>query len=191
MNIFLLQTDTCYWIACPISEHNSYEKIYKIKKRNFNKPLAIMIDSFNWLEKNTDLNKEQIDFLKNYKKPFTILTNSTPVKHWLNYEEEENFFRNKEIYKKIAFRIAHTEEQKKLIKKSWPIFLTSANISNESEIYDPKKIEEIFKYYLDKNIIKLILCWNIICRDAINRVSTSDIFEFIWETLEVKYLRKS
>ena len=185
MNIFLLQTDTCFWIACPISEYDSYEDIYKIKKRSLDKPLAIMVDSFKWLGKNTDLNTEQINFLKNYKKPFTILTSSDPINHWLNYEDEFWSFLNREIYKSIAFRVAHTPEQLKLIKNVWPIFLTSANISNEPEIYDLKTLKNNFKYYLDKNIVKLIESKNI------KNSPPSDIFEFIWESIEIKYLRKN
>ena len=192
MNIFLLKTNTCYWIACPICEHNSYEKIYKIKKRVLDKPLAIMVDSFKWLEKNTDLNTEQIIFLKKYKKPFTVLTNSDPITHWLNYEDEEWYFGNREIYKKIAFRVAHTAEQLKLIKNVWPIFLTSANISNEPEIYDIAKLEDVFKYYLDKNLVKIIPPSqpSSLLEEGVKK-NPSDIFEFIWESIEVKYLRKN
>lgn len=189
MNIFLINTNTCYWIACPINEHDSYEKIYKIKKRSLDKPLTIMVDNFKWLKNNTDLNLEQIEFLKKYNKPFTILTNSDLINHWLNYEDEEGFFQNREVYKKIAFRVAHTLEQKDLIKKFWPIFLTSANISNEPEIYDPKILENTFGYYLDNKLIKIIDSpkkgWKI------KKSSPSDIFEFIWESLGINYLRKN
>ena len=74
--IYILPTDTCYWIACPIHDLKSYSWIYKMKKRDLGKPLAILVPDFKWLEENTDLNKEQVLFLKDYKKPFTILTNS-------------------------------------------------------------------------------------------------------------------
>jgi len=73
-----------------------------------------MVSDFNWLEKNTDLNQVQIEFLKKYNKPFTILTNSDYVKMWLNFEDEiEWTFINKDIYKQIAFRVANLPEQKK------------------------------------------------------------------------------
>jgi hypothetical protein len=47
-----------------------------------------MVLDFNWLKTNTTLNDKQIEFLKNYSKPFTVLTNSVPISLWLNYESE-------------------------------------------------------------------------------------------------------
>jgi tRNA A37 threonylcarbamoyladenosine synthetase subunit TsaC/SUA5/YrdC len=76
-------------MACPITEHKDYEKIYKIKKRDFAKPLAILVPNFEWLEKYTILNKTQIEFLKNYSKPWTILTESLSTKIWIDFVNEE------------------------------------------------------------------------------------------------------
>ncbi|MDR1987610.1 MAG: Sua5/YciO/YrdC/YwlC family protein [Candidatus Peribacteria bacterium] len=77
--------------------------MYKIKKRDFGKPLAILVSSFEWLEKYTSLNQEQINFLKKYEKPFTILTESSSTKIWLNFVDEETGeeFRNRAVYEKI------------------------------------------------------------------------------------------
>lgn len=192
--IYLINTDTCFWIACSIDDKKSYHKIYKIKKRWYEKPLAIMVNSFNRLEKNTTLTKEQIEFLKNYEKPFTILTDSSPIKHRINFEDEDWEFINKDIYKKIAFRVAHNSNQKKLIKKIWPIFLTSANTSWETEIYDEKILLEQFKYYLDNWIVKFLNNESIREKQENkrkNKKSPSDIFSFIGNSLEIEYLRKS
>ncbi len=186
--IYIIPTNTCFWIACPIHDIKWYEKIYKIKKRELSKPLAVMVKDFKWLEENTDLNNEQIQFLKNYKRPFTILTNSDHLKLWMNYiDEDNNEFINRDIYKSFAFRVAHNDIQEKLIKENWPIFLTSANLSNKPEVYKTKEIEEEFNYYIDKNIVKFLWknTWNL------NEVWASDIFEFIWETTDIKYLRQN
>lgn len=186
--IYILPTDTCYWIACPIHEIKSYEKIYKIKKRSFDKALAIMVLDFNWLEKNTPLTKEQIEFLKNYKRPFTVLTDCDNLKLWINYiDEDNNEFINRNIYKNFAFRVAHNSIQKKLIKENWPVFLTSANISNEQEIYNKNEIKNIFWNLIENWKVKFIWenMWNI------KKEKTSDIFEFIWDSLKINYLRKN
>lgn len=183
--IYIIPTDTCYWIACAIDDIINYEKIYKIKKRSFAKPLAIMVSDFNWLRANTNLKDKQLEFLRNYKKPFTILTDSSPVSLWLNYENEEwVWFQNRDVYKKIAFRVAHNDSQTKLIKEVGPIFLTSANTSGETEIYKKEELKETFSYYLEKNIVK-ILPWEV------GNNKASDIFEFVGDGVEVKYLRKS
>lgn len=184
--IYLIPTDTCFWIGCEINDSKSYEKIYAIKKRDLSKPLAIMVESFEWLEKYTSLEKEQIEFLKNYKSPFTIMTNCSFIQHMLQYEDEEMKFPNKDIYKKIAFRVAHNKEQKKLIKKVGPIFLTSANISNEPEIFEREKLEKTFEYYIKKWMLGIIWEWN-----SQAKSKSSDIFEFGPEEWDITYLRKN
>ena len=60
------------------------------------------------------------------------------------------------MYKKIALRVAHNDAQKKLIKEVGPIFLTSANTSGEQEIYKKEELKEVFSYYLEKNIVKIL-----------------------------------
>ena len=187
--IYIIPTDTCFWISCPISEIKDYLWIYKIKKRSLDKPLAILISDFKWLKNNTDLNWEQIKFLKKNKKPFTILANSDHLKMWINYIDKTNNleFINKNIYKKFAFRIANNNIQKKLIEQNWPMFLTSANLSNKPEIYNYKEIENQFGYHLDKKNILFI--WKDISNNKKN--NPSDIFEFKWDSLNVNYLRKN
>lgn len=186
--IYLLPTNTCFWIACPIHDLKSYSWIYKIKKRILDKPLAILVPDFKWLEENTDLTNEQIDFLKNYEKPFTVLTESSSLRLWINYiDDDNNEFINRDIYETFAFRVAHNDIQKRLLKENWPMFLTSANLSNKPEIYSGREIEEEFSYYLEKDKIKFVWknVWNL------PKNGTSDIFNFKWESLEVDYLRKN
>ena len=180
--IYILPTNTCFWIACSFDDIKSYNEIYKIKNRPLEKPLAIMIESFSWLEKNTNLNKSQIEFLKNYKKPFTILTDCPYMKMVLNLEQEDFEYPNKEVYEKIAFRVAHNDVQKKLISEVWPIFLTSANLSWEKEIYSIEEAKKQFEKYWKK----ITFLWD----DILPETKPSDIFEFVWESLEIKYLRK-
>lgn len=186
--IYILPTDTCFWIACPIHEFKSYEWIYKIKKRDLNKPLAILVPDFKWLEENTDLNEQQIEFLKNYEKPFTILTNSDHLNLWINYiDEDNNEFINRDMYESFAFRIANNDIEKRLLKENWPMFLTSANLSNKPEMYSAKEVEQEFSYYIEREKIKFVWknVWNLKSK------TTSDIFEFVWDSLDIEYLRKN
>ncbi len=186
--IYILPTDTCYWIACSVDDIKSYNKIYKIKKRSYDKPLAVMVPDFEWLAQNTELTLEQITFLKNYPKPFTILTDSMPIKVWINFVDEDSWeeFINRWQYQKIAIRVAHNNIQKRLLKEVGPIFLTSANFSGEKEMYTPKEIKDKFSYYLDKWIIKFV--WENMW--PLEQNPPSEIFEFVWDTCEQKFLRK-
>ncbi len=181
--IYIIPTDTCFWIACGFDDTQSYHRIYEIKKRPLEKPLAIMVESFEWLEQNTELNKQQIDFLKTYNKPFTVLTECPYIKMILNLEQEDFEYQNKESYKKIAFRVAHNDIQKKLLSEIGPIFLTSANFSWEKEIYDISEAKKQFQNF--KNIQFL---WEWIVLD--NSIKPSDIFEFEWESTNITYLRQ-
>ena len=186
--IYILPTDTCYWIACPIHDLKSYSWIYKIKKRDLGKPLAILVPDFKWLEENTDLNKEQVLFLKDYEKPFTILSNSDSLKIWINYvDDDNNEFSNRDIYETFAFRVVNNDIERRLVKENGPMFLTSANLSNKPELYKWKEVEEEFSYYLEKD--KIVFVW----KNTWNLPEkwTSDIFQFTWEDLDVEYKRKN
>ena len=184
-SIYIIPTDTCYGIGCEISDIKSYEKIYKIKKRNFAKPLAIMVPDYNWLTENTYLTDEQINFLENYNSPFTILCDCPAIQALLQFDDDDkHFYKNKDVYWKIAIRIAHTKGQRKLLQKIGPIFLTSANKSWQSEIYTYKEVQSTFEEY--EHIIHPI--WK---EDLDPLSKSSDIFEFIEDTTEIQYLRKN
>lgn len=181
MNLFILPTNTCFWIATPINDIEWYKKIYEIKKRDFTKPLAIIVNSFEWLQKNTILSQEQIEFLKNYKNPFTVLTET-------KQDIISNNIPNKEIYKKVAFRVAHDLMHTSLINDFWPLFLTSANIAWENEIFTTKDIRKIFGDKINKYDVKVFARPDFTIK---SEIKASDIFEFIWNTTEINYIRSN
>jgi tRNA A37 threonylcarbamoyladenosine synthetase subunit TsaC/SUA5/YrdC len=186
-NIFLLPTDTCFGIACALDDMASYHRIYKIKKRKLGKPLALMVEDWVWLEKYTKLTLEQIEELKNYKKPFTILTDAPYIKMFINLEDEnDEVFENAEVYEEIAFRVAHNDTQRKLIKEIGPIWLTSANFSGEAEIYDSETLEKVFERYLEEIKILAPKKGNYV----LEKNPPSDIFRFLPDGSK-EYTRKS
>ena len=93
------------------------------------------------MEKISKLNSRQIDFLKGYPHPFTIVT-----------EMKTDFifpsFLDRNLYKDFGLRVAEsflTEEGSEMLE--FPIFLTSANNSGEEEIYDYSELQERFGKY--------------------------------------------
>jgi hypothetical protein len=74
-----------------------------------------MVDDFSYFENFTKLSEKQIDFLKNYENPWTILIDKEKILD-KNLLEIINSLPNSEIYQKIAFRVAHNFIQKKLIR---------------------------------------------------------------------------
>ena len=184
--LYIIPTNTCFWIACPIKEIESYKKIYEIKNRPLNKAIAIMVDSFEYFEKNTKLTKNQIDFLKNYKNPWTILIDKEKIfdKNLLKIIDNLPNFK---IYEKIAFRVAHTFMHRRLIQDKGLLFLTSANKSGNPEIFDTISIKKEFEKDFKKSDIKILAHWKY-CINSTKKYS--DIFEFIGDSIELKYLRK-
>lgn len=183
--IYIIPTDTCYWISCSIDDIKSYERIYKIKKRDKSNPLSIMVSDYKYLEKFTDLTSDQINFLKDYKNPYTIVTNSDYINYWINFKDELwVWFFNDSVYPTIAIRVANNDIQKKLITEVWPIFLTSANFSGEKELYNIKDLNNAFNYHIEKKQIEII--W----KKDLEENPASDIFEFVWDTLQINYFRK-
>ncbi|MCP4523785.1 MAG: Sua5/YciO/YrdC/YwlC family protein [Candidatus Gracilibacteria bacterium] len=183
-DIFVLPTDTCYGIATAIGDSVAYKKIYKIKKRPFYKPLAILVPDLDWLCENTSLTEAQLEFLYDYKTPYTILTDCPRISLLLSYDDDDISYPNHEQYEKIAFRVAHTPAQKQLIQKMGPLFLTSANISGEPEIYTKKEAKSLTETH--SSDIQLLDA-----QDIPRDVSPSDIFTFIGETTEIEYLRQN
>lgn len=122
------------------------------------------------LQKYIEITDEQIEFLKKYPRPWSILG-----------KKREDFvlpeFLNPITYEKISLRVA----EKCIIADirdnlSYPLFLTSANISGNPESKTLAEAREYFPWlkWVDGGI----------CDEP-----PSDIFEF-WEDGEVKYLRK-
>ncbi|MDQ7009113.1 MAG: Sua5/YciO/YrdC/YwlC family protein [Candidatus Gracilibacteria bacterium] len=184
--LYILPTNTCFGIACPISEIENYKKIFEIKKRDFRKPIAILVSDFNYFIENTKLNFEQINFLKNYNNPFTILIDKEKILD-KSLLEIINNLPNSEIYSKIAFRVAHNFMHKKLIRLNGLLFLTSANISNNPELFDTISIKKEFGDIIEKEEIK-VLAHGDFCINSEKK--SSDIFEFEGENEEVVYFRK-
>lgn len=170
--IYIIPTDTCFGLACSIDDANWFKMIYDIKWREFNKPLAIMVNDFLIFE--NILNTKQIEFLRNYHRPWTLLIDSNLHTLPSNYKQNTSEY--------IALRVANNDIEKELISETWPIFLTSANLAWEKETYKISWLNKLFWKYKDVKVL---------AKKDLQEVSPSDIFEFIWETTNVKYLRKN
>jgi hypothetical protein len=74
-----------------------------------------MVADFDYFFEYTKLTEKQIEFLQNYKNPFTILIDKEKILD-KNLLKIINNLDNSEIYKKIAFRVAHNFMHRKLIR---------------------------------------------------------------------------
>ncbi|MDD5213286.1 MAG: Sua5/YciO/YrdC/YwlC family protein [Candidatus Gracilibacteria bacterium] len=175
--IYIIPTDTCFGLACPTNDIEGYTEIYKLKNRDYSKLIAIMLPDFESLEKYTFVTDEQIEFLKNYNKPFSVLLQPKNKENLINKN-----IKNYNLYDKISFRVA-SEINKDFLNKTGAIFLTSANISGFPETY---KIEEI-KEQFGENFKNLEIIGN---TEILAKTNPSDIIEFD-KNNEIIYLRKN
>lgn len=123
----IVPTNTCYGIAGSHTREE-YNTIYRLKGRDFTKPLAWIVRDYEDLYEYIDITSEQIDLLKNYHRPWTILAprrDSYILPDFLDPVQ----------YSRIAFRVATAciPDLSIQAQLSYPLFLTSANLSGKKE----------------------------------------------------------
>lgn len=113
--IFITTTDTIIGIGGKVNEVVK-EKIYKIKNRDKNKPLVIVVSSIEQLSKMEDLKENDMYYINKYwPGNVTLIINGK------------------------GYRMPKNEKLLEFIKKEGPFYLTSANISNQEVV---KNIDE-------------------------------------------------
>lgn len=139
--IGVIPTDTIYGIVCSAFNENSVEKLYKIRKRNKDKPMIILIGSVN------DLKLFNIDaIVKNWPEKTSIV---------FDCNDFEYLHRGK---RSLAFRLPHNKDLIDILKISGPIVAPSANIGGAKPAENIKEAKSYFgdkiDFYLDVGTIK-------------------------------------
>ncbi|MBC7743631.1 MAG: threonylcarbamoyl-AMP synthase [Flavobacterium sp.] len=169
--IILYPTDTIWGIGCDACDPVAVDKIYKLKGRDENKSMIILLDSENKLSSYArdvpDIAYDLIEFAEN---PLTII-----------YSGAKNLASNL-IAKDgtIGIRITKDDFSKQLIQRfKKPLVSTSANISNQPS---PANFNEINKEIIQG--VDLVVNWK---QDdlsknkssAIMKLETDGRFEFL------------
>ncbi|MEM5811284.1 MAG: L-threonylcarbamoyladenylate synthase [Candidatus Aenigmatarchaeota archaeon] len=141
--IVVMPTDTIYGICGTALKKSVVEKIYKLRKRSYKKPMIVLISSINDLKIfGVELNKNEEKILKKLwpGKISVILELKNKIRKFAYIHRGTNA---------IAFRLPKPKWLIKLLKISGPIVAPSANW----EGYPPAKtIEEAKKYFGNKVI---------------------------------------
>lgn len=149
-NPAIISTDTIYGIACDALNKKAVNKVYKIKKRDNNKPLTLN------LNKKKDITKYAYITNKLEKE---IIKKLMPGAITLLLKKKEYVVdlisKNSEY---IGVRIPNNKIVKEIIKKiNSPLVLTSVNISGEMPIIDlddlNSEISNNIRYAIDVGII--------------------------------------
>jgi len=118
----LYPTDTIWGIGCDATNAKAVEKIYKIKKRNKEKSMIILLDTPEKLKNYAEVPEYVYDLIESTDKPLTII-----------YQKAKNLAKNLIAKDKtIAIRIVKGEYCSELIRRfGKPVVSTSANFAGE------------------------------------------------------------
>lgn len=137
-NLIIMPTDTIYGIIGDSTNVETIKKVYEIKKRDYHKPLLILVSN--------------LDMLKRYIKNINDLEKKVIKKYWpgkLTIIFEKNSNVNELLTSNTSFIGIRLPDNKDLInlinKVKKPLISTSANISNNNPITNVKMIEKEMK----------------------------------------------
>jgi len=137
----MLPTDTLYGLSCLALNKSAVEKIYRIKKRDDNKPLIVLIDSIESIKDfGISLTKAQKVFLeKNWPNKLTVVLKC-------NSAQYEYIHRGKNS---IGFRLPDDAWLKNLLSETGPLVSTTVNISGEPAINSINEAVKLFGVVID------------------------------------------
>jgi L-threonylcarbamoyladenylate synthase len=139
--VIVCPTDTVYGLICDATSKKAIRKLFKIKKRDFAKPIPIFIANIKMAKKLASVNKKQEKFLGHF----------WPGKITIVLKSKKKFPRgvlNKE--NNIGLRIPDYELLNLLLKKlNVPLSATSANISGQPA---STKIEEVINQFQKEEV---------------------------------------
>ena len=135
--VVVYPTDTLYGLGANALDEDAVLKVYKIKKRDKNKPLPIIAKDIKMVRRIACVDSKVEKILnKIWPGPITIVLRKKDILPYILTGNGET----------IAIRIPDNEFISALTNKiDFPIVATSANISGEKNLLDPDKIISEFK----------------------------------------------
>lgn len=134
--IIIYPTDTIYGIGCDATNKKAVNKIYKIKKRDKDKPFLILIKSWFQLHKYFYISEKQDEYLRK-RWPGKVSVVLKPRKLL-----SKDFARGEEA---VAVRLPKNDFLIKILKKAdVPMVSTSLNVSGKKSL---KNVKNIVKYF--------------------------------------------
>ena len=134
--VLVLPTDTVYGLVCDAANEKAVEKIFEIKKRDKQKPLAVFVKDLEMAKKYAVITKDQKELLnKSWPGAVTFVLEAKSGLASLVYKN-----------KTIAMRIPDFGLIRKIFKEfENPLAQTSANISARPATIKIKKVLEQFR----------------------------------------------
>ncbi len=164
----LYPTDTIWGIGCDATNEKAVESIYKIKKRDSNKSLLVLVTDFKMLARYVDeIPKEIKKYLKKQQKPTTVIYDK-PIGIAANAIAKDHTIAIRIVKKGFVFELIRLFNR--------PIISTSANISTKKT---PLYFNEIEKELLVK------IDYVVSLKDEKGTIKPSKIVKFVNDKLIV------
>jgi len=171
--VILYPTDTIWGLGCDATNQEAVDKIYKIKNRNDQKSMLVLLDNENKIPSYVnDMPEIAWDLIEMTDKPLTIIySNAKNLANNLIAEDGS-----------IGIRISKEPFNQKLIQRfRKPIVSTSANISGDPA---PQNFSEISQEILDS--VDYIVEWK---QDDYSKAQPSSILK-LGSGGEIEIIRK-
>ncbi len=139
--VFIYPTETLYGLGCSAFSLDAIRRIYEIKKRPYNKPLAVLVRDLHMLERHFVITKKQLEAYASLRdKAVTlVLPQKTSFPEVLTSGK-----------KSVAVRVSSSEFVRALFEHiDVPLVSTSANISDSDNVFDIQEIVRLFSGKVD------------------------------------------
>lgn len=139
--VIAFPTDTVFGVGCKIDDEESLDRIFLLKERDFNKPLAVLVGSLEDAIALVDyLPTKAVELIKKYwPGALTIICKkSSVVPTFLN-----------KGYKTIGLRMPNSGIALSILRKFGPMAVTSVNISGKDALNTYEEIAEKFQNKID------------------------------------------
>ncbi|MDO8053876.1 L-threonylcarbamoyladenylate synthase ['Opuntia sp.' phytoplasma] len=138
-NIIIFPTDTVYGMGAPWNDNQSLNQIYQLKKRDLNKPMALLFYNLEQIKNIIEINNQIKKISKKFwPGPLTLIVNTKKKYFQLTKEN------------KIGIRIPNHPIALEILKKEGPLKTTSVNQSGQPPLNNFKIIKQLYQYKVKK-----------------------------------------
>lgn len=143
-------TETCYGIACDLTNRDAVTTLFEVKKRSHDKPVSALFASVNEAKKYVQWNEAADQLAKQHLPgPLTIILRvrpDTPSPLFVTPHPADHL-----LNQTIGVRISsHPVAQELCTRAQKPLSTTSANISDEPSPYSTQEITKQFEHSTPK-----------------------------------------
>lgn len=136
--LIIFPTDTVYGIGCPIFETEGIKRIYEIKHRDLNKPLACLCRDLKQIEEIAVVDEKARKLIQAFMPgALTLILNAKPI------------VTKKIGYLTIGVRIPNSVLSQTILEENGPMLTTSVNESGEIPLNSYEEIYDVYHALVD------------------------------------------